>query len=113
MRHEVEPKAGGWLLVMKRWDRRIVKIERLTKLHIVADGRKYRLDNGWEAGKYSHDGVATAISNEKAEELRNEWRMEREEREMRDRITELIKNADHATLTEIVELLDRMKEVVK
>ena len=107
MTHEVEPKEGGYLLVQGRHNRSLHKIDKITKLHIVSQGIKYNLRNGWEIGKDRWSfSTATAISDEKAAQIREEFRINRETHEMRDRITEAVKTAEHATLTQIVAILE-------
>jgi hypothetical protein len=105
--HEVEPKVGGFLLVSSRWNKSLSKIDKITKFHIVSGDYKYRIGDGIQIGADKWSLVmATAISDEKAAQLRREWKIMKEEREMRDKITELVKTAEHAKLTQILQILN-------
>ena len=114
MAHEVEPKVGGWLFVSSKSSECIEQIEEITEHHIIAGLSKYNLKTGrLENANPFFEVFATAISDKKAIEIGRKYRMEREVKKMRKRIMKAMETANHDTLTKIVDVLDRMKEVAK
>ena len=75
-------KVGDKLLVSNRNWRRIVAVERVTKLHAIAEGVKYRIANGWPAGSNRWDATISKMATDAdvakvADEARRRWLLDR------------------------------------
>jgi hypothetical protein len=110
MAHKVEPRVGGWLLVESRSGCCLEQIDKITDGHIISGLSKYNLLSGvLEKPKPFFEVTATAISDEKANEIGREYRVKREVEEMKNRINKLVQTADHATLSAVIEILQKPK----
>lgn len=58
-------QVGDIVLVSSTWDRRLSKVEKITKTQIVVDKVRYRRSNGWQCGSYGWDQGTIHVPTEK------------------------------------------------
>lgn len=107
--HEVEPKVGGFLLITG-YGESLAQIDAITEHHIISDKTKYCISSGREVGALRWNRVATAISDESAEKLGREWRLDKECKTMRAQIAEFVRHAEHADLLRVLHLFKEIKK---